>query len=242
MADNNKIDLKDLLRNGITKKLKENRKYLSREELCNLVSKEGSSIRSVTFNKYLVDFAKEGILYGAGRGWYSFIKQSFEVDRAPIKKIVSAMEKKYPLLSFSVWSTEQLKSFAHHMLARFVTFVYVDRDCLAGVHDFLKDSGYDVWLNPRGNDARKFGIGEKTVVIRPTITRQRSSGHMADIEKILADLLVEASSLKLMDEDEHSLILGNVLAAGRVDVGALLNYAKRRKLKTKELIERIKFI
>ena len=76
----------------------------------------------------------------------------------------------------------------------------------------------------------------------PTITRERSSGHAADMEKILVDLLVEASDLRLMDEDEHFRILGNVLPAGRVDVGALLNYAKRRKLKTKGLIERIKFI
>jgi hypothetical protein len=234
----NKTDFKDLLKNEIEKKLKGHQQYFSREDLRNLVSE----IHLGTFNKYLVDFGKEGILFGAGRGWYSFIKQSFELDQRPVKKIIAAMEKKYPLLSFSVWSTEQLRSFAHHMLARFVTFVYVDRDAMGGVYDFLKDTGYDVWLNPRGNDARKFSIGEKTVVIRPTITRERSSGHAAAIEKILVDLLVEASDLKLIDEDEHSRILGNVLAAGRVDVGALLNYAKRRKLKTKGLIERIKFI
>ncbi len=238
MAKINKTDFKDLLKNEIDNKLKGRQQYFSRADLRNLVP----NVHLGTFNKYLVDFGKEGILYNAGRGWYSFIKQAFELDRGPVKKIIMAMEKKYPLLSFSVWSTEQLKSFAHHMLARFVTFVYVDRDAMSGAHDFLKDSGYDVWLNPRGNDVRKFSIGEKTVVIRPTITRQRSSGHMADIEKILVDLLVEASGLKLMDEDEHSRILGNVLAAGRVDVGALLNYAKRRKLKTEELIERIKFI
>lgn len=237
MTKKNNTDSRDLLKNEIEKKLKGHQQYFSREDLRNLVSE----VHLGTFNKYLVDFGKEGILYGAGRGWYSFIKQSFELDRVPVKKIIMAMEKKYPLLSFSVWSTEQLKFFAHHMLARFVTFVYVDRDAMGGVYDFLKDSGYDVWLNPRGNDARKFSIGEKTVVIRPTITRERSSGHAADIEKVLVDLLVEASDLKLMDEDEHSRILGNVIAAGRVDVGALLNYAKRRKLKTEGLIERIKF-
>lgn len=233
----NNTDFRDLLKNEIEKKLRSHQRYFSREDLRNLVP----GVRLGTFNKYLVDFGKEGILHGAGRGWYSFVKQPFELDQWPVKKIIAAMEKKYPLLSFSVWSTEQLRSFVHHMLARFVTFVYVDRDCLAGVYDFLKDFGYDVWLNPRGNDARKFSIGEKTVVIRPVITRQRSSGHIADIEKILVDLLVEASDLKLMDEDEHSRILENVLAAGRVDVGALLNYAQRRKLKTKGMIERIKF-
>ncbi len=238
MTKMNNTDFKDLLKNEIEKKLKGHRQYFSREDLRNLVP----DVRLGTFNKYLVDFGKEGILRGAGRGWYSFIKQPFELDQRPVKKIIAAMGRKYPLLSFSVWSTEQLKLFTHHMLARFVTFVYVDRDAMGGVYDFLKDSGYDVWLNPRGNDARKFIIGEKTVVIRPTITRERSSNHAADIEKILIDLLVEASDLRLMDEDEHSRILGNVLAAGRIDVGALLNYAQRRKLKTKGLIERIKFI
>lgn len=238
MTKMNKIDFKDLLKKEIEKKLKRRRRYFSREDLRNLVP-EG---RPGTLNRYLVDFNKEGILYGAGRGWYSFVKQPFELDRQPIKKIAVAIEKKYPLLSFSVWSTEHLKSFTHHMLARFVTFVYLDRDAMSGVYDFLKDSGYDVWLNPRGNDARKFSIGEKTVVIRPAITRERSSGHAADIEKILVDLFVEASILNLMDEDEYYRVMGNVLASGRVDVGALLNYAQRRKLKAEELIERIESI
>jgi len=231
-------DFKDLLKNEIAKKMKENRRYFSREYLHNLAS-EG---QSGTLNRYLVDFNKEGILYGADRGWYSFIKQPFELDLQPVKKIVTTLEKKYPLLSFSVWSTEQLKSFAHHMLVRFVTLVYVGRDAMSGVYDFLKDIGYDVWLNPRGNDAQKFSIGEKTLVIRPAISREHSSDHFADIEKVMVDLLVEMVDLNLMDEDEYYRILGSVLTAGRFDIGALLNYARRRKLKTERFIERIKSI
>jgi len=235
-------NFKDLLRNEIAKKLKENRRYFSREDLCNLVCDGCSSVHLGTLNRYLVDFNKEGILYGAGRGWYSFVKQLFELDRQPVKKIIATIEKKYPLLSFSVWSTEQLKSFTHHMLARFVIFVYADRDVMNGIYDFLKDTGYEVWLNPRGNDARKFSIRPKTIVIRPTISRERSSEHFANIEKILVDLFVEAAALNLIDEDEYYRIFGNIFAAGRVDIGTLLNYARRRKLKTEQVIKRIKSI
>lgn len=242
MIEKNKTDFKDLLKNEITKRLKENRRYFSREELCNFISEGGSSVQSGTLNRYLVDFNKEGVLYGAGRGWYSFIKESFKLEQRLVKRIVTTLEKKYPLLSFSVWSTEQLKSFAHHMLTRFAAFVYVDRDAMDGIYDFLKDSGYDVWLNPRGNDARKFSIGEKTIVIRPVISRERSSGHFADIEKILVDLFVEAAALNLMDEDEYYRIFGSVLMAGRVDIGALLNYAGRRKLKTEQFIKQLKSV
>ena len=63
---------------------------------------------------------------------------------------------------------------------------------------------------------------------------------MANIEKIVVDFFVEAAALNLVDEDEYYRTLGNVLTSGRIDIGALLNYAKRRKLKTKNLIERIK--
>ncbi|MFZ4441253.1 MAG: DUF6577 family protein [Syntrophales bacterium] len=238
----NKTGLKNLLRNEIIKMMNENRRYFSRQELYDLVCKGHSPILSSTLNRYLVDFNKEGVLYGAGRGWYSFIKQSFELERLPVKKITTTLGEKYPLLSFSVWSTEQLKSFAHHLLARFVMFVYVDRDAMSGVYDFLKDAGYDTWLNPRGNDAQKFSIGEKTVVIRPTISRERSSVHYADIEKVFVDLFVEAAALNLMDEDECYRILVSVLTVGRVDIGAFLSYAQRRKLDTMRVVEQIKSI
>ncbi len=231
-------NFKDLLKREIEKKLKENRRYFNREDLCNIIPEKHLG----TLNRYLVNFSKEGILYSAGRGWYSFIQQPFELDHQPVEKISTAIEKKYPLLSFSVWSTEQLKSFAHHMFTQFVAFVYLDRDDMNGIYEFLRDLGYNVWLNPRGNDMRKFTVEEKTVVIRSAITREPSSGHTADIEKILVDLLVEVSTLNLMDEDEYFRILENVLMSGRVDVGALLNYAKRRKLKAERLRERIKSI
>ena len=120
MIKTNKMNFKDLLRNEIEKKLNGNRRYFSREDLRDLIP-EG---RLATLNRYLVDFNKEGILYGAGRGWYSFVKQSFELDRQPIKKIATEIEKKYPLLSFSAWSTEQLKSFAYHMLTRITIYVF----------------------------------------------------------------------------------------------------------------------
>lgn len=128
------------------------------------------------------------------------------------------------------------------MLSRFVMFVYVNRDAMSGIYDFLKDFEYDAWLNPRGNDAQKFSVGKKTVVIRPSISRESSNVHFANIEKILVDIFVEATALNLMDEDEYSHIFGNVLESGRVNIGTLLNYAGRRKLKTKWFIERIKSI
>lgn len=101
---------------------------------------------------------------------------------------------------------------------------------------------YDAWLNPRGNEAQKFSVGKKTVVIRPSISRESSNVHFANIEKILVDIFVEATTLNLMDEDEYFHIFGSILESGRINVGTLLNYAGRRKLKTEWFVEKIKSV
>ena len=232
--DTQKKDFKNMLKNEITKWLKENQRYFNRQDIDIFKSK------SPALNRYLTELNKEGIFYSAGRGWYSFIKESFELEQQTIKQIVTTIEKKYPLLSFSVWSTEQLKSFVHHMFARFIIFIYVNRDDMSGIYDFLRDSGYDVWLNPRKNDIQKFSTGEKTVIIRPAISREKSKGHFANTEKIFIDLFVESSKLSILDKDEYYKILGNVLISGRFNIGSMLNYAKRRKLKIEKFIRIIK--
>ena len=42
--------------------------------------------------------------------------------------------------------------------------------------------------------------------------------------------------------ERYAKILGSVLTAGRVDIGAFLNYAKRRKLNTMRVVEQRKII
>jgi len=235
-------NFKNLLKDKIIKKLTAGHCYFSHEQLCALLSSQHLCVQPHTLNRYLWEFCKQGVLYSCGRGWYSSIRQPFELDLRPVKKTIELLKKKYPLLSFSLWSTEQLKSYAHHMLTKFVTFVYTDRDAMPGVSDFLKDSGYIVWLNPRGNDTDKFTIEAKTIVIRPAISREPTNGNFAGIEKVIVDIFVEADILNLMDEDECYRIFKNILEAGRVSMGTLLNYARRRKLKKDEFLNQLKSI
>lgn len=105
---------------------------------------------------------------------------------------------------------------------------------MGSAYDFLKDAGYDVWLNPRGKDAERFAVGKKTVVIRPNISREPADGHAARVEKILVDLLIEARDLRLMDIEEYYRLRSDVLGSGRVDIATLLSYAKRRKLRVEK--------
>lgn len=184
---------------------------------------------------YCYQLKKENLIFGAGRGWYSSFARAFELDIEPVQEMVEFIKKKYPLLKFSCWSTQQINRFTHHMLGKYVTLVYMDWDSMPVVYDFLKDAGYDVWLNPRGKEAERFSVRENTVVLRPAISREPRNGHYAPIEKIMVDLFIEGESLYLMSE--YDIVRKNILDDGRIDIAVLLAYAKRRKVSPKAVFK-----
>ena len=234
-----KPDLKHYLTSGQFLGLLAKRKYFSLEDLQAVLSARYPDLKRPTLSRYMVDLMKARVVYGAGRGWYSVIDQPFEVDREHVKKIVDLLVKKYPLLAFSCWSTEQVKTYVHHMLSRFVTFIYVDWDAMSAVGPFLESQGYVVWVNPRGKDIERFHVArEKTVVIRPTISIKSTDDHYAPIEKILVDLLVEVRKLPLMDESEYEIVRKNILESGRVDIGTLIFHSRRRNVQMDRMVFR----
>lgn len=207
------------------------RKYFSFEELYAKLSKKYPDLKRVRLSRYMFDVIKNGKAYGAGRGWYSLIEKPLTPEREHVQEIVDLLAKKYPLLDFSCWSTKHIRAFMHHMLGKFVTFVYTQWEAMDPMGDFLENKGYKVWVNPHGKDVDRFHVdGEKTVVIRPLISRVPVDGHFASFEKILVDLRVEIRLLPLMDESEYDTLLPNALACGRVDIGTLISYAKRRRV------------
>lgn len=226
-----KPELKQYLMSGQFFNVLPGRKYFSLEELYAKLSKKYPDLKKATLSRYMVDLTKNGKVYGAGRGWYSLIENSLTADRECVKEITSLLAKKYPLLVFSCWSTKHVRSFMHHLLSKFVTFVYTQWEAMEPMGAFLESKGYKVWVNPHGKDIARFHVDiEKTVVIRPLISRVPVDGHFASFEKILVDLLVEIRQLPLMDESEYDAVLSNALTSGRVDIGTLVSYAKRRRV------------
>jgi hypothetical protein len=108
------------------------------------------------------------------------------------------LKKAFPLLDFSCWSTEQISGAMHHLLSRFVMFVHVETDARESVWQHLRDTGWDAWLNPRGTEATRFAVRERTVVVRSESRKSPSKTPVAPIEKILVELCFEARDLQIM--------------------------------------------
>jgi cellobiose-specific phosphotransferase system component IIB len=186
-----------------------------------------------TLKKYLYLLKKNEIIYSAGRGWYSNIQKEFNLNTQPINKIMKLLLEKFPLLKFSCWSTEQLKGFFHHLPNQFVTFIYVDKDFLSTLKDFLTENNYNTYLNPNKVDAEKFvELKTKTIILRPSVSfRISNEKNLTKIEKILVDLFMEMKKISLIDKEEYIKLISNIILDYRINMAEMLDYADRREAK-----------
>lgn len=118
------------------------------------------------------------------------------------------------------------------MQATHTVFLYAEADALPSLAERLDERGWKVYANPTPSEAESgFRPGDKTVVLRPALSKQpEGEDHAAPAEKVLVDLVAEASRLRLMDTAEAQRVVTYAAQAGRVQVAALLAYARRRRV------------
>lgn len=209
--------------------------YFHIKDLKKYFAEKGLRFKESSLKQNLYWLKKGGFIYGAGKGWYSTLKREFLLDTKPIEIIAASIREKFPLLEFSCWSTEQLKSFFHHLPSQFVIFIHTDKDFLQATKDFLIENNYNIYLNPRKDEVEKYvELNKRTVILRPSISsREPKNQFQAKVEKILVDLLMETKKVNLLDMAEYKKIFSNIVLNYRVNMAEILDYAERRKIREK---------
>lgn len=209
-------------------------KYASVDGLRKKLTSHKRKIPPATLYTTLYRFVEAKKLFDAGRGWYSTIQTPFKPQDDSVKAIVRQVEKQFPQLQFSVWSSEQLQPFAHHLMSRFTTFLYTESDAIVPAAEFLQNQKHTVYPNPKQTEVEKYvAASDRRIIIRQLVTEEPVEGHFATIEKVLIDLYLEKDRLFLMDLAEFKRIFENVVFAHRINMGRLFRYAGRRKVKAR---------
>ncbi|MFC2165400.1 DUF6577 family protein [Acidobacteriota bacterium] len=209
------------------------RSYFSMRDLRKFLNQNNIAYTNNNLKQSIYRLKLDDLIYESGRGWYSTIKEEFILIRRPIEKTIEMINSNFPLLEFSCWSTEQLKTFFHHLPSQFVAFIYSDKDFLESLRDFLENNDYNVFLNPQKKEAEKFfHFKDRTVILRPSIAhREPKDNHFARIEKIIVDLYVEAKRIELIDKEEFKRIIENIMSNYRINLSKMLDYAHNRKIR-----------
>lgn len=229
----NRSSRKNVLLSQVLPKLKGMSSYFSLAVVKRSLSDANIELADDTLREYMSAAMTAGIVSNAGRGWYSRHAKPVSLDPKPIAKIIRVVKKAFPLLDFCCWSTVQFNPFALHLVAQPTIFLYTESDALNIVADTLKENGWDSWANPGKAEAERYvRPGEKTVVLRPAISKQPvAADYAASIEKSLVDLMVESSKLQIMDPNEVQRIMDTVLQAGIVQLPVIIGYAEIRGVK-----------
>jgi type I restriction-modification system DNA methylase subunit len=226
-------DAKTTLFKQVLPHLKEATPYFTTAAVVGRVKELGLKISEGTLPVYLSEATTSGMVHDAGRGWYSRFSQPVPLDPKPVAKLIRTVEKAFPLLDFTVWSTAQINPWMHHLLAQPVAFLYASSDTLESIGDTLRTQGWEVAVDPGKKDGQKvIRPGEKMVVLRSTHSKQPApAGRQATIEQILVELQVEASRLALIDDSEVQGVVKGILGQYLVQVAELKTYADFRLVK-----------
>jgi len=218
-------------------KLKARRAHFSLTEVQSAVNDAELSLTDGTLKVYLSEAIGKGLIHDAGRGWYSRLAEPLVLDPQPVRQLVRVVEKAFPLLDFSAWSTVQLNPWMQHMLAQPVHFLHVPREHLETVGDTLRNLGWEVSVNPGKQAAtRDIRPGEKMVVLRPTHSKQPpAQEHFAAPEQVLVNLLVETEALSLMDTAEARAAVFGAANSGFLKIADLKRFAEFRQLDWEKL-------
>jgi hypothetical protein len=226
----NPPQLKDFLQDICLPSLSQEAPYFSISDIQRFLDARAVPFKERTLVRYLHDFVESSLIHDAGRAWYSSLETPFELDALSVQELVDEVEKSFPLVNFSCWSTAEIQGAMHHLLGKFVSFVMVESDAMESVHEHLRDAGWDGHLNPRGNEAVRFDPRERSVVIRRASSKSRVNRHIAPIEHLLVELYFEARDLDLMAADDYHTMLANLAGTSRINMAMLLSYATERKL------------
>ncbi len=228
--------LKEILQNRCLPELKTRCAYFDVGTLRAWLDGARVKWSAATLNRYMTELTDSGFVWNAGRGWYSFVSNVIELDAEPLAGILQALKERFPLLDFACWSTQQVNPYMHHLLGKYVTFVHVPRDAMASVYDSLRGLRYACHLNPTKREAQKtFSVEDKTVVIRPLLSKMPVKDRTLKAEGILVDLFIELDSLPLLDKEEFRGMATRMISANRVDFAELASYAERRGIALREL-------
>lgn len=216
--------------------LKAKAPYFSYKAIQAAVNEAELELKDSSLKSYLSRAVKEGVVYDAGRGWYSRLSTPVKLDPAPLKPLVRAIEKAFPLLDFTVWSTGQLNPWMHHLIAKPVAFVHAPKDALTSVAEKLEELGWDVLDDPSSKEGTKaLRPGERMVVLRPSLQRAPAAdGRQARLEQALVDLVTETDRLPIMDVSEARGVMREVLDRHLIQVSEIQRYAESRKIQLED--------
>jgi hypothetical protein len=154
-----------------------------------------------------------------------------------LSKILTA---EFDGLDYCLWNSAWLNDFTRHQLGSSFYIVEVEKDFVEEVFNvYSEQKTFQVYLDPNEEMMSRYVNGEKSLVIKPKISRapkqkikykenSKSKINVPTLEKILIDVYSDKDTFHTLQGSEMNTLFENALKNYRVNFTKLISYAKRR--------------
>lgn len=176
------------------------------------------------------------------RGVYSFVpamKNSFEiVIGEKEKQLNELLKEKFPFATFCIYNGGTLAPLQHHLSFNNATYIETERIVMESAFEYLRDKGYEVFLNPKADMVSTYiDLKSAPIIIKPLKTESPTTEQdgivTPTLEKILVDIQKDADYSYLQGAESDNM-LSNAESLYMINYSRLNRYGRRRGLNLKQ--------
>ena len=216
----------------------------SREEIISVLKKEKTGLNENSYFWIVGNLVKEGVLKRTGRDKYSLCDGIVKDVYKPLYSekataLKNKLERKYPLVKFTVFETVLLNEFLNHQIANNTIFIQSERDVSGFIFNYLRENTKaNVLYKPNQAEFGRYWQAESLIVTDLTSEAPLNTDfpHEITAEKMLVDIFCDKIIRLTYGESEYKSVVDTVYSRYLVDTARLLRYARRRN-KEKEIIQ-----
>lgn len=242
----NTVIKRNIKQDAVIRKLLEKKEFVTSSEIKEALERQLMiEISPVALRARISRWKQQGVLTSVRRGVYRLGSMpSFEIQSVPKStlNLVKVISRKYKYLQWAAWNTGILNEFSRHQMAKSMDIVEVEAGFEEAVFDYLRDKIANCFLDPDPDVMRHYvNTGRKSTIIISMISKsplhktkvEGASFFTPKLEKILVDLFSNRTLFGMITMSELRQVFRASYKEYSIDLGVMLNYAKRRNKKLK---------
>ena len=225
--------------NFIIEQLKEKfkeEKFFSRESLLAFYRQFDSNLKDSTFRWRIHQLRAKNIITPVSNVLFTLnSKPDFKPNIGEFqKKLANKIEKQFPGLKYTIWSTKSIQEFLLHLTPKFITILQVEIDALEPVYAFLKNLNIGtVYFQPNKKEIERYVFeSEQSIILQSLISKSPTQkiGKTVTIklEKMIVDIYCEKDLFISFQGSELVHIINTAHERYSINFTTLFHYARRR--------------
>lgn len=218
----------------IADELTENRTY-SHKELIARLKRKKPGLSESAYHWGICCLIRDGKLSHRGYDVYKLLNGKETSPYFPeysdlAKRLIEAVETRYPLVKFTVFETVQMNDFLNHLVAQNTVFIQVERESSVFVFRFLQEIFSNVLYKPDKEDFALYW-SKGVVVVTNMVSEaplRNDRPHVITLEKMLVDMCADKIISTTYGKAEYPDVIAQAESRYLLDKTRMLRYARRR--------------